>query len=126
MSDLLKVLRSLTTLSIATSTRAGTSEQRLPKKELEKSIGTATEGRTQEVDAIPAALFEYALGVAEPAEALDSVVRAYAAGTDAAKGKIVICDVRYRCVDGDIAGHGAAQYPCADLHCRHRNNGAPD
>ncbi len=84
--------------------------RRLPKKELEKSIGTAPEGRTQELDAIPVALLEYALGVAERAEAFDSMVRAHTACTDAAERQIVLGDVHDRSVNGDIAGRGTAQH----------------
>lgn len=76
---------------------------RLPKKEPEKNIGKHPEGRAQEGDAIPTPLLEYALGMAECAEAFDSMVRAYTACTDAAEGKIVLGDVHYRSIDGDIA-----------------------
>ena len=56
-----------------------------PKKELQKSIRAASEGRTQELDDIPVALLEYAFGMAERAEPFDSMVCAHTACTDPAE-----------------------------------------
>jgi hypothetical protein len=59
--------------------------------------------------AVPAALHEDALGVAERAEALDAVVLAHAARADAAEGKVVLRDVHDGPVDGDVAGGRAVE-----------------
>ena len=75
----------------------------LPKKGLQKSIRTASERRTQELDEIPVALLEYALGMAERAEAFDSMVGAHTACTDPAERQIVLRHVHDRAVDGDVA-----------------------
>src|ERR1051325_6613100 len=72
---------------------------RLAEKELEKSVGTASEGRTKELDEIPAALLEYALGMAERAEAFDAMICAHPARTDPAERQIVLRDMHDRAVD---------------------------
>src|SRR5436309_2326000 len=82
----------------------------LPKKELQKSIRTGSEGRTQELDEIPVALLEYALGMAERAEAFDPMVCAHPACTDPAEGQIVLRDVHDRAIDGDVARRRALEH----------------
>lgn len=47
---------------------------RLPKNKTEKNIGKTSKRRAQEVDAIPPTLLDVALGVAERAEAFESMV----------------------------------------------------
>src|SRR5215212_9423317 len=79
------------------------------EEEAEEGVGTLAEGRTEEVDAVPAALHEDAVGVAERSEALDAVVVAHAALADAAEGKVVLRDVHDDSVDGDVAGRGAVE-----------------
>ena len=64
----------------------------------------------QEIDEIPAALLEYALGMAERAEAFDAMVCAHTACTDPAERQIVLRDVHDRAVDGDVAGRGAVEH----------------
>jgi len=68
----------------------------LPKKKVQENIRTASEGCTQELDEIPVALLEYALGMAERAEAFDAMVCAHPACTDPAEGQIVLRDVHDR------------------------------
>ncbi len=68
------------------------------------------EGRTEEVDAVPTALLENALGVAERTEAFDLMVGAHTACPDAAERQVVRRDVHDRSIDGDIAGCSMAQH----------------
>src|SRR6266542_182477 len=82
----------------------------LPKKKVQENIRTASEGCTQELDEIPVAVLEYALGMAERAEAFDSMVCAHAACTDPAERQIVLRDVHDRSVDGDVARRRAVEH----------------
>src|SRR5579864_9630098 len=82
----------------------------LSKKEFQESIRTPSEGCTQELDEIPTALLEYALGMAERAEAFDCMVFAHTACTDPAERQIVLRDVHDRAVDGDVTRRRAVEH----------------
>src|SRR5687767_7301563 len=97
----------------ASSVRApsrSAAEARSAKEGVEESVGALAEGGAQEAGAVPAALDEDALGVAEGSEAFDSVVFAHSAGADAAEREIVLPDMHDRAVDGDVAGGCAVEH----------------
>src|ERR1700693_403488 len=78
--------------------------QALPQHHFHNEIAETAKRGSQQIAQIPSVLDEHALGVAECAETLYSVIDAYAAGPNAAEGQVVLGVVHQRVIDGDITG----------------------